>query len=316
MAKISDIEGELAAVSEEEEAKRKQELEEQNQEERLRQAEIEEQERAEEDPSSVFGQAGNIAKEAAKEKVKQLSKKAVKQVGRKIAARAGSRAAIAATSEFWVPALVIVLVILLVLGLVFFVITSLVAACNQEGFSGILVRGLSSIGSTIGLTDDICGPLVFKGGDFGGGGAGGSFDIELVLTSAYRPGAITSKGLPSAHGRGEAIDVALRNPRVGFGSSDPRIASVVRIAEGLGFTPPAGDVIDEYNNPAGAEGPHIHIEFNDGFCSGAPAPSPPTDLKSLVGLVPIEGASDPRVRTCMLNSVLLLFEQVSGSSGS
>jgi hypothetical protein len=82
--------------------------------------------------------------------------------------------------------------------------------------------------------------------------------IEWVVTSAYRP---ESDG--SFHQTGEAFDIALRNPTVGFFSNDPRIATLIGMARGIGFTPPAGDVIDEYNRPSRhTEGAHIHVEFN------------------------------------------------------
>jgi hypothetical protein len=144
-------------------------------------------------------------------------------------------------------------------------------------------------------------------------------DIDIVLTSAYRPGAIVfGTNRLSAHGRGEAIDVALRNPRVGFRPNPPdaRIAQVVSIARSI--IGGRGDVIDEYNNsqcnPAEAScAGHIHIEFNSGQCDGTvftTTSGPPTDLQSLNGIVPIEGASDPRVRTCMLQIATELFERV------
>lgn len=85
--------------------------------------------------------------------------------------------------------------------------------------------------------------------------------LEWVVTSAYRP---HSSG--SYHARGEAVDIAFRNPPLGFFSSDPRIDQVIQLARSIGFVDPAGDVVDEYNQPsAKTEGPHIHLEFNYNF---------------------------------------------------
>ncbi len=105
--------------------------------------------------------------------------------------------------------------------------------------------------------------------------------ISWVVTSAYRAGAITVSGGLSAHGFGEAVDIVLQPP----GSlTDPVFQQKIRDFIGLAyvarFMPPAGDVIDEYNNPTEATtGGHIHIEFNrtlnsDGtynsYCDGTP----------------------------------------------
>ncbi|MDP4000751.1 MAG: hypothetical protein Q8P83_00725 [bacterium] len=89
--------------------------------------------------------------------------------------------------------------------------------------------------------------------------------LDWVVTSAYRP-----NDVGSYHARGEAVDIAFRNPALGFFSSDPRINQVIQLARSIGFVRPAGDVVDEYNQPsAKTEGPHIHLEFNYNFGQNA-----------------------------------------------
>ena len=134
-----------------------------------------------------------------------------------------------------------------------------------------------------------------------------------MLTSAYRPGAVVDEDprKQSAHSRGEAFDIALINPAVGFRPNPPdsRIETVVSLAEGMGFVEPRGNVVDEYNNPSkGTRGPHIHVEFNAGHCPGPPQTAAPNDLVDLTGLVPMSGASPPQVRACLKPYVLQLFQ--------
>ncbi|MEO8065621.1 MAG: hypothetical protein ABI643_02055 [Candidatus Doudnabacteria bacterium] len=194
------------------------------------------------------------------------------------------------------------------------VIIILIAGCNQTGASGSVTRGVSFVAGIFGA--DICKNLTFNAGTSGGAGAGASFALDITITSAYRAGALTAGGGYSAHGRGEAIDIALRNPTVSVHGSDPRIAQLVAIGRSAGFIPAAGDTLDEYTNPAeNATGGHVHVEFNlkpDGttYCDGTRIPaSGPSDLVSLVGVVPVDtgSTSDPRVRPCMLNAVIALF---------
>jgi hypothetical protein len=98
--------------------------------------------------------------------------------------------------------------------------------------------------------------------------------IDIEITDAYRPGGTTAGGAISAHSRGEAVDIALRNPTVKLHGSDPRISDLVAIAQSVGFVPPAGDTLDEYHNPApNATAGHVHVEFNipkngGSYCSG------------------------------------------------
>lgn len=85
--------------------------------------------------------------------------------------------------------------------------------------------------------------------------------MDWVVTSAYRP-----EDVGSYHARGEAADMALRNPRENYGSQDPRIDFLVFLAKDEGFVPLAGDTVDEYRRPlARTEGAHIHVEFNRNF---------------------------------------------------
>jgi hypothetical protein len=92
--------------------------------------------------------------------------------------------------------------------------------------------------------------------------------LNIVLTSAYRPGAVTFQGKPSGHGKGEAFDVGLR-PAASFSPNPPdrRIDRLIAIAFEVGFKPPEGDTVDEYNFPSSETlGPHVHMEFNAGYC--------------------------------------------------
>jgi biotin carboxyl carrier protein len=98
--------------------------------------------------------------------------------------------------------------------------------------------------------------------------------IDIEITDAYRPGGTTAGGGVSAHSRGEAADISLRNPKVPVHGNDPRISDLIAIAQSVGFVPPQGDTLDEYHNPApNASAGHVHVEFNipkngGSYCSG------------------------------------------------
>jgi hypothetical protein len=112
--------------------------------------------------------------------------------------------------------------------------------------------------------------------------------LEITITSAYRGEGLTDTGGTSAHGRGEAVDIALRSPTIPWnqtthslpsGFSDPRIGKLMAIGQKY-FPSPQGDALDEYHKPAGnATGGHMHVEFNipspstNSYC--APFPNPP-----------------------------------------
>ncbi|MBX4187423.1 MAG: hypothetical protein KW802_04220 [Candidatus Doudnabacteria bacterium] len=105
--------------------------------------------------------------------------------------------------------------------------------------------------------------------------------LDITITSAYRGNGTTAEGGASAHGRGEAVDIALRNPTVPWnqathslpaGFSDPRIGRLVAIGQKY-FFKPAGDTLDEYHFPAkNATGGHVHVEYNipssGSYCDG------------------------------------------------
>lgn len=100
--------------------------------------------------------------------------------------------------------------------------------------------------------------------------------ISITITSAFRSGGTTAGGGVSAHSRGEAVDIALRDPTVPVHGNDPRIQQLLSIARAAGFNPPQGDTLDEYSNPAeNATGGHVHIEFNipssGSYCDGTAA---------------------------------------------
>lgn len=87
--------------------------------------------------------------------------------------------------------------------------------------------------------------------------------LNWEITSAFRPGAVTSEGKPSAHSRGEAVDIVLRPAPAKPWSANQKIKDLVALAKSLGFEPPNGDTLDEYNKPTEyATAAHIHIEFN------------------------------------------------------
>lgn len=235
-------------------------------------------------------------------------------------AAAGGTAA--ATAPFWGPALGIFAVIALFFGLALFLIFIMVSACNSTT-ANVAKTVLSAIPFGGGLAAQswdtaVCGPLkIVQSPPSGGGGASAGFPLDIVLTSAYRPGAIVAGSNPprlSAHSRGEAVDIALQNPTVPKYASDPRIAQLVQIAESAGFVPAAGNTLDEYTNALeGTTGGHIHIEFNlrpngTTYCDDAITPiSGPTDLVPIPSSIPRSGVSDPRLRQCMLDEVLSIF---------
>jgi len=169
---------------------------------------------------------------------------------------------------------------------------------------------------SFGYYQDFCSGFKFSGGMSGGGGASASFaDGDVIITSAYRPNSFVDgdPNRPSAHGRGEAFDIALRNPTVGFRPSppDPRIAEMISLARSIVGS--RGDVVDEYNNPSpGTTGPHIHIELNAGQCGTAPT-NPPNDLVPLPSTIPMSGVSDARVRSCMLPIINQFFASVNSN---
>lgn len=88
--------------------------------------------------------------------------------------------------------------------------------------------------------------------------------LDWVITGAYRPNAIVAgTDNLSAHARGEAVDIALRNPKDPLYSPDPRIDKLIGVAAVEGFRPAQGDTLDEYRYPTkGAIAGHAHIEFN------------------------------------------------------
>lgn len=89
--------------------------------------------------------------------------------------------------------------------------------------------------------------------------------IDFVITSAYRPGALVgSTGRLSAHGKGEAVDIALRpKGAVTDVAFMKKVRDVVGISLAEGFKYPAGNTLDEYSDPTeDATGGHIHIEYN------------------------------------------------------
>src|SRR3989344_9102831 len=272
---MADLDEELLGQEEEEE-NRRQALEEQNQQQRLAQ----QQQR---------GSPTDRIRGALENQAKQAANKAVKKVAKKAAARV-----IMATSPYWGPVLLIILVIAALIG---FVVIIPPALCNSGGLTQLTTQVVGSLATF----SDFCAPFKLKGGLSGGGGATGSTPLDITITSGYRPGSIVvGTGRLSAHSRGEAVDIALRNPAVTTGSTDPRISQLVQIARAAGFTPAAGFTLDEYTTPTeGASAGHIHVEFNlqsDGktYCDNT--------------LVPIDpGTSDPRVRPCMLNLVESIF---------
>lgn len=215
---------------------------------------------------------------------------------------------LAASFPVWGP-------ILGVLVAAMFVIIVLIAGCNQTGLTGVGVRVISKIGGV--FSADICKNLTFNGGASGGAGASGTAGpMDIVITSAFRPGAIVAgTSRLSAHGRGEAIDIALRNPTVPKFSTDSRIAELVQIVKSAGFTPLAGDTLDEYTTSLeGTTGGHIHIEFNTQpngrtYCDDTVVKNPPTDLVSIPASIPVDrgSTSDARLRPCMLNAITAIF---------
>lgn len=195
-----------------------------------------------------------------------------------------------------------------------------VGICNLEGITGTVVRWMAGLREPCKyFTVD------FGGGRSGGAGGGASFaQLDIVVTSAYRSGSRTNEGKLSAHGRGEAIDIALRNPTVPIRGSDPRIAQLVAIAKASGFAPLPGDTLDEYANPTcegdSTCGGHVHVEFNlkpdlrTTFCDDTVVKDPPTDLVPIPSSIPVQGASDPRIRPCMLSPISAIFDAAQAIS--
>ncbi|MBI4363221.1 MAG: hypothetical protein HY545_00020 [Candidatus Doudnabacteria bacterium] len=239
------------------------------------------------------------------------------------AAAGGAAAGAAVSAPVWGTVLAVIGVIVGIILLVVLVITLLTATCNQSGFKGWVASWGSWGAYWLGLIpEDVCAQLSFSGGQSGGAGAGSSFGFDIVITSAYRPGAVTIQGKPSAHGRGEAVDIALRNPTVPLFGSDPRIQQLMAMAASAGIDASKGDILNEYAEPecelgSSSCGGHVHIEFNTytsggktyTFCDNTEVKIPPNDLVSLVGSVPIEGASNPSVRPCMFDVVINIFNQ-------
>ncbi len=254
---------------------------------------------------SIKNQALNSAKKMAKDQIKSAVKKSAMEV-------------IAATSPYWGSALLF----FLCASLIFIVVISVPAyACKSSYFDGITVAALKVVVALV--PGDVCEGLEQVGGRSGGGGASNtSSGLDIAITGAYRPGSIVAgTGRLSAHSRGEAVDISLRNPQVPEHSSDPRIAELVQIAQSMGFTPTAGDTLDEYTNPTeGATAGHVHVEFNlkpDGttYCDGTRIPSSgPTDLIPIPSTIPVQGASDPRLRPCMIDAVNALFNAAGFSA--
>jgi hypothetical protein len=91
--------------------------------------------------------------------------------------------------------------------------------------------------------------------------------VELWITSANRPGAsVGASTTESAHSRGEAVDFVIR-PKPADWNTNPTFLKQLDllIDAGIrsGFTPLAGDTLDEYRRPTThATGGHVHIEFN------------------------------------------------------
>jgi hypothetical protein len=290
MATHSDVEDELLA-------EQQRQFEQQQQQERIAAMQQAEEERQ----NSPVNQAADYAKKAVKGMVKDAAVEA-----------AGS--AIAASAPVWGPILGILVVVMLVMGAGFFVIGTMVSYCNAGGASGFMASTGSKLASIAGIIpDDVCSQLAVKpGGSSGGAGGGATFTgIDIIITSAYRPGAIVAgTSRLSAHGRGEAVDIALRNPTVPIRGTDPRIAQLVQIARSAGFNPAAGDTLDEYTNPTeGASGGHIHVEFNlksDGrttYCDNTVSNNPPTDLVDIPASIPRSGVSNAKLRPCMLSAL-------------
>lgn len=277
--------------AEEEERRRQEELQAQAQQQRM---------------AALRQQAANAVKNQIKKEAISLGKKAVWD-------------SLLETSPYWGPVVGAGLLALVFLGII---ILTPVVICNSSYSSDLSVDGAKLTLSLGGLCKylKINDTTSSTTPPSGGGGATGTFGgLDIVITSAYRAGSIVAgTNTLSAHSRGEAVDIALRNPIVPIHGSDPRIAQLVAIAKSVGFTPAVGDTLDEYTTPTeAATGGHVHVEFNvqangNTYCDNTPAATlkspPPTDLVSLSGVVPVDAAaSDPRVRPCMLTAVEKIF---------
>lgn len=287
---MATVDEELLARKEEFEARQQQD----------RQQQQEEQQQTQGQQRSLKGQATDQLKQVAKQQVKKVAKKALMQI-------------IISTSPYWGTALLILLAIAFVVGVV---IIAPAAICNSS-YTDSLATGTAKAGLTLAGVCDM-----FQGGRSGGGGASGSYDVDFVLTSAYRPGAtVGTSGRPSAHARGEAVDIALRP--VPTSLNDDRIDRLFRLAIEEGFTPEVGDTLDEYRKPTElATGGHIHIEFNTytsrgktyTYCDDTEVSSPPTDLVDIPSAIARSGTSVWKLRPCMLNYVEDIFAQASAGT--
>ena len=211
--------------------------------------------------------------------------------------------------------LVISNIVVLIIPMVFIAIV-VPTVCLTGQVTRLALQAMPFFGTAItAISGDYCPDTGIQGVPLSPQAPFGALDI--TITSAYRFGSIVKgTGKLSAHSRGEAVDIALRNPTVPEFSTDPRIAQLVQIALGLGFKPLVGDTLDEYTKPTeGASGGHIHVEFNlksDGttYCDGTkPSNTGPTDMVSLIGVVPVDtvSTSSPLVRPCMLDAVTDIF---------
>lgn len=286
----SDVEEQLARQQEEEE-RRRAEME-----------EIAQLERMAAQQEQPLDEAKQLVKQKAKQLTGQLGKRVVSAAARglwTVLVWIGS--ALAATFPIWGPIV-----------LCLFVLVALVSVCNSSYLDSPQVAGLKL--TVAAIPGDICGDLSPQGHPSRSGGAGGgtkfgwdpadlvalsgvSVDpqtsdprvrqcmfvkvqqifnaaaaarLNITVTSAYR-----SDDFPSRHAYGEAVDIAIRPAS----PNQQQIARLVQIGRNAGFTPPAGDTIDEYNNPTErTSGGHVHVEFNgisatESNC--APYPNPP-----------------------------------------
>jgi hypothetical protein len=288
------------------------------QEEQSEQAQAEEEQRRQEElqaqaqqqrMAALRQQAADAVKNQVKKEAVDLAKKAIKET---------VWDSLIETFPYWGPVVGVGLLALVFLGIV---ILTPVVICNSSYSSDLNTDAAKVALSFGGLCKYLKVNEITSSATpgSGGGGATGTFGgLDIVITSAYRAGSIVAgTNTLSAHSRGEAVDIALRNPTVPEHSSDPRIAQLVAIAKSAGFTPAVGDTLDEYTTPTeGASGGHVHVEFNvqangNTYCDNTPAAtlnSPPTDLVSLSGAVPVDAAAtDPRVRPCMLTAVEKIF---------
>ncbi len=288
---------------EEFEAYQQQQAQQQYQEEQEARDQEEQQQQEQEDQQSGVK---NALKQQATQQIKQQIKKRVIMVVLEF---------LASTSAVWGPILLVVLLVVTVIGFVVFM--PVAALCgNSPTTQAALAAMPFNIGPAVQAIRGVACPT--SSTESGGVTNPDYEDLDIVITSAYRPGAIVAgTNRLSAHGRGEAVDIALRNPSISGPSSDPRLTQLLEIARSIGFATPVGDTLDEYNRPTeGATGGHVHIEFNlqangTTYCDGSTVVrGGPTDLVSIPASIPVQGASDPRLRPCMLEAVQEIFAQV------